>query len=170
MLKFLLGFLSMFGTGANEVAMHSLDPMSFPLLNAVTQNPQQPQDQKNQISATRQGNIRSDRSISHGDRSSTGGSFLVSTVPTVHWKGGQLQQYPSQEALFLYNRNKRKKLHHFCTLSTGQGLVWGRLLPCSVGATVWDACGPSTDLADLICFCGREYFPRWSPDALYFGP
>lgn len=77
MLKFLLGFLSMFGTGANEVAMHSLDPTSLPLLNAVTQNPQQPQDQKNQISATRQGNIRSYRSISHGDRSSTGGSLLV---------------------------------------------------------------------------------------------
>ena len=41
----------------------------------------------------------------------------------------------------------------------------GRLLTCSVGATV--ACGPSTDLAEfgLIC-CGREYFPRWSLEKL----
>lgn len=57
---------------------------------------------------------------------------LYHTVPTVHWKGGQLQQYPyypkPKKPFFLYRNTNIsvlfhhcvKKLHHFCTLSTGR--------------------------------------------------
>ena len=149
---------------------HSLDPTSLPLLNAVTQNPQQPQDQKNQISATRQGNIRSYRSISHGDRSSTGGSFLVSTVPTVHWKVANSNRTLPKKPFFCIGIKEKNFTISvpFPPVKGSSGVVFCHAQLVRLSGTLVD---PRLKWSiSLICFCGREYFPRWSPDALYFGP